>query len=431
LTERCEFEARVHDQRTGMREGELEAIEQALTILTGKVQDAYDGSVHEGQGKEALLQQAGVKDASIHAVDFSMEDDVTIFTQVGKTNVKKGRNLLTSRKAQKVKNVLGMLSSAAGKLKSIVLYHSFLQLQASPFDKVKGLIQKLIERLIKEATEEATQKGYCDTETGKAKKERDYRHADVNSLNAEIKKLDAAKKANKIEWDKSIETRDETQKALDEANKEREKNKTNNLDTIKTAKEGAVAVKDALVLLQNFYKGEHGVGGANSASVAFVQEPVVPTASNSVQANTAVGGDVGTAYQGNQAQGGGIIAMLETIHADFERTKEETTTAEKEAAAEHVKFSRESEVTISASKKDIEIRTADDLTYQQDLDQAHADLETNVELMDAALKTLEELNPLCVDTGMSYDERVAKREAEIEALKTAFTTLGGEASELQ
>ena len=37
-----------------------------------------------------------------------------------------------------------------------------------------------------------------------------------------------------------------------------------------------------------------------------------------------------------------------------------------------------------------------------------------------------ELQPACVDTGMSYEERVAKREQEMEALKDqAFTNKGG------
>ena len=44
-------------------------------------------------------------------------------------------------------------------------------------------------------------------------------------------------------------------------------------------------------------------------------------------------------------------------------------------------------------------------------------------LLDDSMKQLEDLNPQCIDTGMSYDERVAKREEEIEALKTALDQL--------
>ena len=41
----------------------------------------------------------------------------------------------------------------------------------------------------------------------------------------------------------------------------------------------------------------------------------------------------------------------------------------------------------------------------------------NMDLLDSALKAYEELVPTCVDTGMSYAERVAAREAEIEVLR--------------
>ena len=48
------------------------------------------------------------------------------------------------------------------------------------------------------------------------------------------------------------------------------------------------------------------------------------------------------------------------------------------------------------------------------------------ELLDKSLETLEKLRPACVDTGMSYEERVARREAEIEALKNALCVLDEE-----
>ena len=42
------------------------------------------------------------------------------------------------------------------------------------------------------------------------------------------------------------------------------------------------------------------------------------------------------------------------------------------------------------------------------------DLQTNQDLVDKALEELEELKPMCIDTGMSYKERVEKREEETE-----------------
>ena len=41
------------------------------------------------------------------------------------------------------------------------------------------------------------------------------------------------------------------------------------------------------------------------------------------------------------------------------------------------------------------------------------DMQTNMDLVDKALEELEELRPVCIDTGMPYKERVEKREEEI------------------
>jgi len=51
------------------------------------------------------------------------------------------------------------------------------------------------------------------------------------------------------------------------------------------------------------------------------------------------------------------------------------------------------------------------------------DLQTAVDLLDSALKELEDLKPACIDTGMSYSERVKKREEEMEALTKALCIL--------
>jgi hypothetical protein len=66
---------------------------------------------------------------------------------------------------------------------------------------------------------------------------------------------------------------------------------------------------------------------------------------------------------------------------------------------------------------------ADLVTTSGDLVAALMDLQQNQKLMDSALEALEKLRPACIDTGMSYEERVERREAEIEALKQALCVL--------
>ena len=60
---------------------------------------------------------------------------------------------------------------------------------------------------------------------------------------------------------------------------------------------------------------------------------------------------------------------------------------------------------------------------EAEITQGMADLTEHMTLLDDSMKQLEELNPQCIDTGMSYADRVAKREEEIEALKKAMCIL--------
>merc|ERR1719231_1747487 len=57
------------------------------------------------------------------------------------------------------------------------------------------------------------------------------------------------------------------------------------------------------------------------------------------------------------------------------------------------------------------------------LESADTDMESQTELLITAIEELIELQPACIDTGMSYEERVARREQEIESLKKALCIL--------
>jgi len=67
------------------------------------------------------------------------------------------------------------LKQEGQRIGSMALMSLSAHVSADPFKKVKGLIQRLIERLLEESKAEATKKGFCDTELGKAEKDRDFR----------------------------------------------------------------------------------------------------------------------------------------------------------------------------------------------------------------------------------------------------------------
>merc|ERR1719487_2107737 len=97
--------------------------------------------------------------------------------------------------------------------------------------------------------------------------------------------------------------------------------------------------------------------------------------------------------------------------------------SEYEAARAFAEFDTTTKSSISAKTASKGMKEADKTNTEAAITQGMADLKEHMTLLDDSMKQLEELNPQCIDTGMSYSERVAKREEEIEALKTALDQL--------
>jgi len=221
-----------------------------------------------------------------------------------------------------------------------------------------------------------------------------------DELEAEIEELTAAI----AQFEEDLATATEDRKA----------EKKVNMKTLKDAKEGLGAVTEAIDILKQFYKQ------AAKATVLAQASPV--------DEDTAGAGFSG-AYKGNQKQSVGIIGLLEVIKSDFKRTLRTTEASEKKSAADFVKFDRVSKTDIAGKETKKELDEEDLETTKNAIQQGMTDLKTNADLLDSALKTIEDLKPTCIDTTMSYEERVAKREEEMAALRKALCILDTEGVE--
>jgi len=392
LTERCEDRANDWDQRSALRKGELEALAGALEVLENKVQDA-----DEEVNKRALLQKAPA------AVAAKIAPHATALVQeVQEVNAGASMKARYSRVAE-------LLNKEATRLDSPVLSTLATKVKLSdPFTKIKGLIQELIERLLAESAAEATKKGFCDTELGKAEKDRDFRWKDSKTLNLELRDLEIKQADLKDEISLLTEEIDTLKTNLDTTTTAREAQHEDNIEAIKVAKEGLAAVKEAITILKVFYK--------NAAKAnAFIQ-------ASPVDEDTSGPGFKGN-YGGNQNASKGIIGMLEVIQSDFERTAKTTEASEQSSHAEFIKFDRTSKSDISGKETKMMLDEEDLSTTENRITQAMTDLQTQMNLLDSALERLEELKPMCIDSGMSYAKRVEKREEEMAALKQALCIL--------
>jgi len=392
MTEKCETKAKLWDQRSQMRADELSALTQALSVLESAVAEKAAAT---GEGGRSLGQKNTTTEAKeVKPVSFVQEMVI--------------RKMTPDEDAAKRDKLVSLLTSVGKKINSAVLSTLALKVaKEDPFKKIKGMIQELIEKLLQEEADEANHKGWCDTEISKTLKDRDYRLRDITDLHSSIEKLNARKEKlnlTKTELTEEIATLEED---LENQTAARAEEKAEHEQTIADGEEGLEAIKEAIDILDHFYK---------AAAKAFVQQPSVD--------DEAPDAGFDDTYKASQGAATGILGMMEVIMGDFERTIKETTAAEEQAKRDFIEYERETKMSIAAKKNALEATTTELTEVMDNLSTAGDELRTQQELLDTAVKTWEELLPGCVaDPGMSYEERVARRNQELQALKDAYCIL--------
>lgn len=374
LNVECEDKATDYEKRQQLRAGEITALGQAVEIMTGA--QAVD--------HHPALAQEGMSG---------------VFAQLRSNTV-----------SPMQKNVAAFLTQRAQRTNSQLLSAIAARMQADSFKKITKLIRDMIGKLMAESAEEAEHKGFCDTEMGTNKLTRDEKSTEVESLTAKSEYLTAG--IQKLSEEIS-ELGDEIA-AIDaqvaKASEERGKEKAKNAATIADAKTGDQATRKALTVLREFYaKVAEAAALTQYRSGALAPGAPAPTHSGSAD---------------------GIIGMLEVVASDFARLDAETTASEAQAEGDFNRF-------MTDSKKDKAVKTADmngksneKTEFEADLLAAKKDLKTTSEELAAAKEYFEKLKPSCVQAGVSYEERKAKRQAEIDSLKEALEILSNNAPAL-
>jgi len=274
------------------------------------------------------------------------------------------------------------------------------------------LIQELIERLLTEAANEADQKGWCDKSLADAKQKRDIAASKIADLNALMARLEA--KVGKLAEEIKVLDNEITDlnTAQAEAGQLRSDEKTENKETVYEAQMGLDATKMALEILTRFYK----TAAKAKIELSLRQSPMEDAPETTFE--------TGEAYTGSQGASDGIIGMMEVIQSDFERTIKSTREAEKKSEQEYTEFMTES----GKSLAEKEVAVKEKRKYKDEADERFGDaresLSSETSVLSTSIEELMKLKPVCIDTGMSYADRVALREEEIAALKKALCVLG-------
>jgi len=356
----CATKSSEYESNQKIRAGEITALNKAIEIIAG-------GAVSGASEKH--------------------------LPQLLQSSVSLGQLRSVAAKKQSQSAAASFLQAQGRRLSSRVLSTLSLRVAEDPFAKVKKMIQDMVYKLMEEANSEAEHKGFCDTELGTNKMTREQKTTTVNELTASIEEMTAKISTLSDEIGDLSAQIGEIDAAVAEATAIRAEEKAKNAVTITDAVGASTAVKQALGVLQAYYEG-----------VSLVQK----------------GSSHGPAQSSAST---GVIGMLEVILSDFERLEADTKASESTNQKEFEKFSTDSAQDKAVKEQHVknksETRTETDVANAQ----AKKDLKSTQEELDAAEKYFEELKPSCVESGNSYEDRVARRKEEIESLKEALKIL--------
>jgi len=378
----CSMKATDYEKRQELRSGEINAIKEAITVLSSdKVQVAA--------GRLSLEQQRKAKPQTALA------------------------QLRSSPTAPNQLRVAAYLHEQAERLGSHVLSALVLRVRDDPFSKVKQMIKDLIMRLEEEASEEAQHKGWCDKELAENEHNRNTRTSEVESLKSQIDELESSIAQLTLDIARTGEEVTVLEKEVNESTVMRNEEKATNEATIKDAQEAQVAVSQAITVLQEFY-------AQASEATALVQKV---GHSDKKQEPPPI---FDSPYRGLTGESTGVLGLLQVIQSDFARLESDTRANEVTANQDYQRFMTDSSVTKAQLEKDIEHFTTQRQTQENSLVDKKNDLASSERELSAANEYYERLKPSCVDAGMTFEEREQRRQEEIESLQEALRILNGE-----
>lgn len=416
LSKMCSDKAKTWDQRTNLRTAELASLTEAIQNIEGMVltnttqntirfvQQATNlrvaTAVAASDGAMAAIEQAA--EEAEEAPAFVQEE----YKQHGRLRASRPHAILATDRRDTAAKVL---RSSGEQLKSTLLTALASKIAADPLAKVKQLIQELIERLLREASNEANQKGWCDKSIADAKQKREYAAEEIADLNSQLESLEANIGELSEEMRKLKAESAELTKAQSQAHAERNAEKLQNDETINEAEQGLAGLNMVIDMLDKFYK----TAKKEEVNLALVQGPEddAPDA----------GFKNGEAYTGAQSAAGGILAMLDVMKSDFKRTISETKAAEAQAERDYLDFTTETQSSIQENDEAWKSKNSQREDARGKKGDAWSSLSHQQTILTTSINELKELKPVCIDTGMSYTERVERRQDEIEALNKALS----------
>jgi len=299
---------------------------------------------------------------------------------------------------------LHALQGLGKQLHSTALVSLALRAAQDPFAKVRTMIEEMVAKLLSEAAEEADQKAFCDKEIGESKTSQDDKQQKLDTVDARMGKLDAREATLAEEVSKITAELTDIDTAMREATEIRTQGKADFQVAAKDFRESQEACSQAITVLREYYEG----------ASSFLQTGMRTRARAVLAEDTA-----------DQGDGEGIIGLLEVAESDFATMLAQAKATEDKDQSEYQKLVQDNKVLRATKIAQMKAAKTDEKVTKSSLDEFSQDKEGLTQELSAVNDYLSKLKPQCETKAPAYAEIKARRDREIEGLKTALETLEG------
>merc|ERR1719248_136333 len=393
----CKSKTEEWDERSKIRDGELEAIAMANKILS-KVTGVRNPDTHEIPTKALLESTARVEQ------DTANSEANLSFLQVVDPRAK-AVNLLR-------RSAVALHNKALEKLAQQISTYD------GPFDKIKAMIQKMIFHLMGEQKDEDEHKLWCDMETEKSTESKDDKTEKVNLLNHKIAEMDATVKL----LAKQIVENNEKVASIKEYQQDettlRDENHAEILATIKDSQDAQAAINDAVGVLKDFYMKSGMIPKEpwefiQTRSRRDVELPDAPSTWDSSY----------TGVTDPKSGADGVLALLDETMHKFSTQEADCKVTDETDQKDYEQDMANKKVEYDETNTDTQKKTSKKESVQESMENAGARLKHTTSELDAVEQYLKDLEPACGTGDSSYDDRKKARADEMEALRKAQTIL--------
>jgi chromosome segregation ATPase len=288
------------------------------------------------------------------------------------------------------------LAQLASKISTVITYGG-----TGVFDKVFGLINDMIAKLEKEAEEDAGEKAYCDEELAKTEAKKSELDDDIDSLTAKIDQASSQSAQLKEEVAEAQESLAAISKEQVEMDTMRREQNADYKQAKSDLEAGIAGVEKALAVLRDYY------GGASAAMIqqddwSMVQQPAKPAS-----------------HSKSSGAGGSIIDILELCESDFSKDLAGEESAESDAQESYDKQTQENKIQKTMKEQDVKYKTQEFKGLDTEITELSSDKGTASKELAAVMEYYGKIKDRCIAKPETYEERTARRKAEIDGLKQA------------